>query len=194
MMIEKTSIKDLLDKMLEIDNAWNSEAPNDEFVHLFVQRCKVYQQILEQQALVLMTKLQPGDIFVKLTRNLMIDVEEEGNIFEILKIDDIHPVTGCVKFTQYEYKKGFVFAPLGCGHSVDPTFRMVINSNRIMDKCAFAEKLTTGHFRRFGPEEADALVDRGVKLDIHYCSELKDIKGEPLFTEEEYAMMREGLM
>ena len=194
MTLEKTSIKDLLDKMLEIDNAWNSETPNDGFSNLLIQRWKVYQQILEQQALILMTKLQPGDIFVKLTRNLMIDVEEEGNIFEILKIDDIHPVTSCIKFTQYEYKKGFVFAPPDSEHSVDPTFRMVITSNRIADKCAFSERLTTEHFRRFSPEEADALVDRGVKLDIHYCSELKDIKGEPLFTDEEYTMMGEGLM
>ena len=184
MMTEETSIKDLLDKMATYLNDVKG-IPNDK---IWEPWC-CFQEILKKQALILMTKLQPGDIFVKLTRNLMIDVEEEGNIFEILKIDDIHPVTGCVKFTQYEYKKGFVFAPLGCGHSVNPTFRMVITSNRIADKYAFSERLTTEHFRRFSPEEADALVDRGIKLDIHYCSELRDIKGEPLFTDEEYAMI-----
>lgn len=86
-MIEKISIKDLLDKMLEIDNAWNSETPNDEFFNLLIQKWSVFQKILEQQALRL--KINVGDIFVLLRRNLLIDVDEEKSIFEIIKVDNI---------------------------------------------------------------------------------------------------------
>ena len=190
MIIEKTSIKDLLGKMLEIDNAWNSETPNDEFFNLFIQRCKVHQQILEQQALRL--KVNVGDIFVFLRRNLLIDVDEEKNIFEVIKVNNINS-DGQIEYTSYEYKKKEIFAPIGSDHSVDYTYRLVI-TNKTQDFLSFACKISKENFKRFTSEQADNLIEMGVNQKVHYCSELKDIEGTPLFTEEEYAMMREGLM
>ena len=190
MIIEKTSIKDLLGKMLEIDNAWNSETPNDEFFNLFIQRCKVHQQILEQQALRL--KVNVGDIFVFLRRNLLIDVDEEKNIFEVIKVNNINS-DGQIEYTSYEYKKKEIFAPIGSDHSVEYTYRLVI-TNKTQDSLSFARKISIEHFQRFTPEQADNLIEMGINQKVHYCSELKDIEGIPLFTEEEYAMMREGLM
>ena len=190
MMIEKTSIKDLLDKMLEIDNSWNSETPNDEFFNLFIQRCKVYQQILEQQALRL--KINVGDIFVFLRRNLLIDVDEEKSIFEVIKVNNINS-DGQIEYTSYEYMKKEIFAPIGSGHSVDYTYRLII-TNKTQDFLSLACKISKENFQRFTPEQADNLIEMGINQKVHYCSELKDIKGEPLFTKKEYTMMGEGLM
>lgn len=188
-MIEKTSIKNLLDKMLEIDNAWDSETPNDEFLHLFVQRWKVYQQILEQQALRL--KINVGDIFVFLRKNLLIDIGEESSLFEIIKVNNITD-EGQIEYTFYEYIKGYVLAPKekACDAA---TFRFVI-TQKFTDYMSFACKISKENFKRFTSEQADNLIEMGVNQKVHYCSELKDIEGTPLFTEEEYAMMREGLM
>ena len=187
-MIEKTSIKDLLDKMLEIDNAWNSETPNDEFFNLLIQKWSVFQKILEQQALRL--KINVGDIFVFLRRNLLIDVGEEGSLFEIIKVDNITD-EGQIEYTFYEYIKGYVFAPKETGEVA--TFRFV-TTQKSMDYLSFACKISKENFQRFTPEQADNLIEMGINRKVHYCSELKDIKGTPLFTEEEYAMMGEGLM
>ena len=190
MIIEKTSIKDLLDKMLEIDNAWNSETPNNEFIHLFAERWKVYQQILEQQALRL--KVNVGDIFVFLCRNLLIDVDEEKNIFEVIKVNNINSDRQ-IEYTSYEYKKKEIFAPIGSDRSVDYTYRLVV-TNKTQDFLSFACKISKENFNRYTSEQADNLIEMGIKQKVHYCSELKDIEGTPLFTEEEYDMMREGLM
>lgn len=190
MMIEKTSIKNLLDKMLEIDNAWTPETPNDEFFNLFIQRWKVCQQILEQQALRL--KINVGDIFVFLRRILLIDVDEEKNIFEVIKVNNINSDRQ-IEYTSYEYKKKEIFAPRRSDHCVDYTYRLII-TNKTQDSLSFACKISKENFKRFTSEQADNLIEMGVNQKVHYCSELKDIEGTPLFTDEEYAMMREGLM